>query len=1758
MRKGLATLVSLTLVAVVWAWAATAFSTYWVETKTTSLGGSIKVANGTALSGVGAIKFSSFTTANAVPVYVQPAANYKISTVTVDNVVQTIADPTVTFTIPVTTPNHTVKVFAGFVGLNAANTGAKTWQLQLQNGSFGGTISVAGRSLGNYGMKMYNYSDTTPMPVTVTPATGYYVSSVYVNSVLQSSFPQAGGVYTIDPSAAGKVFNVTANYKPLVNTVTTNTASAANGILPVNPKVAYGKDVKLVVSPMAPYNTITALSLTGTGHGAVTMIDAQGNTSAPWKGSVVVTISAVTGPLTLGYTPGTDNTGQMQGCTSTCHMSASAQVQATAGLWNNSVHKRNAVDCVSCHNTMPGDVTAGTVSRVTLQKTDGSVYCTSCHSSSTAAGFLTSAHWTNTYNTSANAGCSQKCHFKSQPAAGCGTCHSGALASDGSFAQGTYSSAAAHNTQILNYNTTCTVCHAAGGKHGGPTDNFLASKHWNNSFEYGPEFAGGAVPEQINPNESYTTTEFGAATTCAYRCHFKPGMGPSRNVTGYVTNGRATTNVSYTDTLNNETYTRPGGDGCIACHDPHTSKAADYQTCLICHSGSKHGVVPNEFFNSKHWKNTHESGPEFAGQNAVEYGSYTFAGQTQTNGNVKLDAATVPGDMNPNSSYNTTENGAATTCAYRCHFGPGMGPQQNVAGYLANGKSITYIAYSSRASGQKITYTRPGGNACLACHDSHKLVTDARSTCYTCHAGGNHGWSVKAFEKSTHYTSTYAIYDGMGGPTGKACIACHNAHSLEAEFANVSSNQLRSAGMATGCQGCHTPGQSYSIFSSNGIGKAPHFKTDNTTAYMTPRTSCASCHSHNNTINAGWAEGGHGSTTTPAFDGSPSENFKTMGVAGVNYQVDPSARNCVRCHTANGFAQFVDSGFTNIAPVGVASDNTSEPIVCTACHNNVDKGTLRLANFTSQHLGGAKYMARYGYKNALANNVLVNSTLTLPDNKNSNVCLPCHSQRASGQEIKDVFALGNFKQYSAGSAIYPHAAQPAAIVAGMGGYEFTVQNGTSNNGFAYQDRARHQRIGNYGTGTGYNNTGVTQGNCVGCHMNTAGATHNLEIGEKDANGNFTSITSTACAKCHPSDFTYQNLNTRKGEFKALVDALGNLLVKKGITQDGVTPLAERKAFDMSLGTKDNAIAQRNMGAWYNWYLFNTTDPAAYAHNPSYARRLLTDSIDMLDDNTLNGSAAATVQAMGVNGNALYNANLNVANALTATNDPGCLGCHFGTTTNNLNGEAIPGVQGAPHYNTAATNVPGQTFTQAQFVVAGSQCNDCHGYGHGTDSPGYSASKAAFPNISGVQGKGINANYAESAHGDINGLAWTDYNFLNLSSRSGCTPCHTTKGFANAMDSVNANGGKIATPAFIGNAADTTKQVLGCTACHSSTSWKTSIRTMSNNYQAAQGGFSLTAPAYTAYENMGESNVCIPCHAGRENGGSINASTADFSNTGFKNPHYLAAAAVFYGKGGFQFYTSGVRYNTYGAAGKIGRTANWSHGKLGMDNYTTSTLKTANTGNIRGSGNKGQCVACHLGPTNTHTFNAFEAAKATWGTNTTPNGCFGCHSGEDMEEVAIGEKALVDRSLDLLAYELEKYGLYFNNDKNPYFFTDAAFTTSATNWTNNPNSVTVTGKQTMGAAQNLKLLKAEKGSHVHNRAFMRALITDSLVYLQKGQAGIDADRTVTSTDPNNLINFTNYSTAISAPNSDRIAAGQSGSSVSITALKGYLIRNGARR
>jgi hypothetical protein len=51
-----------------------------------------------------------------------------------------------------------------------------------------------------------------------------------------------------------------------------------------------------------------------------------------------------------------------------------------------------------------------------------------------------------------------------------------------------------------------------------------------------------------------------------------------------------------------------------------------------------------------------------------------------------------------------------------------------------------------------------------------------------------------------------------------------------------------------------------------------------------------------------------------------------------------------------------------------------------------------------------------------------------------------------------------------------------------------------------------------------------------------------------------------------------------------------------------------------------------MGAAFNLHLL-THEPGAYAHNMVYAKRLIYDSIDYLDDGVLNSSVSDAIDAL---------------------------------------------------------------------------------------------------------------------------------------------------------------------------------------------------------------------------------------------------------------------------------------------------------------------------------------------------------------------------------------------------------------------------------------------------------------------------------------------------------------------------------------------------
>jgi len=459
----------------------------------------------------------------------------------------------------------------------------------------------------------------------------------------------------------------------------------------------------------------------------------------------------------------------------------------------------------------------------------------------------------------------------------------------------------------------------------------------------------------------------------------------------------------------------------------------------------------------------------------------------------------------------------------------------------------------------------------------------------------------------------------------------------------------------------------------------------------------------------------------------------------------------------------------------------------------------------------------------------------------------------------------------------------------------------------------------------------------------------------------------------------------------------------------------------------------------------------------------------------------------------------------------CFDCHKPAFLGNYEATKVAtAVEKAHFYNMTASQLDPDNFAPAMYVSANYQksCTSCHDPHKGNNGVGQE-----------------HKDWAESGHGKVDSPAWADEDFKENTS---CIRCHTSTGFIDYVSS----GYTLPTTTWA-KAGDTTREVITCKACHTDYNFKNRVRNA--------GAF--TAPYNSgknpkAFPNVGASNLCNACHAGRESGDTVKGLTS-FTNTSFKNSHYLAASGVFYGQAGFQYYTSNVKYDTgYNTGKKDTATtfaATWNHGKIGVNNFNNS-------------GYSGQCVGCHFGNGgvyanySSHTLSAVNVAHSTGAT-----GCFGCHSSEDISTLVEEEKALFDRGMDFFNFTLAQNNIFYTTNY-PYFMTSAGGTTAIKNWTYAATvpvgPATGNGANNMGAAFNYNLLLKEKGAHVHNRSYARRLIFDSIQYLQKGAVtySISTGSIGGVTDPNSQVSFTAYSTA------------QPTGTISITGLKGWLLRS----
>ncbi len=381
-------------------------------------------------------------------------------------------------------------------------------------------------------------------------------------------------------------------------------------------------------------------------------------------------------------------------------------------------------------------------------------------------------------------------------------------------------------------------------------------------------------------------------------------------------------------------------------------------------------------------------------------------------------------------------------------------------------------------------------------------------------------------------------------------------------------------------------------------------------------------------------------------------------------------------------------------------------------------------------------------------------------------------------------------------------------------------------------------------------------------------------------------------------------------------------------------------------------------------------------------------------------------------------------------------------------------------------------------------------------------------------KGIgqeHTDWAASGHGDVNGVAWSTEDFK---ANASCIRCHTSTGFINYVQS----GYTLPTQTWATN-GDTTRQVLTCRACHTSFNFKNSIRS-AGQYTAPynNGNSPATFPSATT------SNLCIPCHAGRESGATVQAVT-DFTNASFKNSHYLAAAGLMYVKAGFTGFVPantpiGTSANTYGpslTSTDDGGTVSSTHRKLG----TTAINGDSHNPSFFVAGNLdsgGPCVTCHM-----RGFTNGGSARPTSHTLDI-NGdaynqvCVNCHTSEagtpltaaNFQTVFLEPQSEVFQNALTLAKTLllNKFNIKYDPNTYPYFYDltkDPSGKTAVKDWTRGTKDQAY-GMKVMGACFNINLLTKEPAAYAHARTYTRRLLYDTIDFLDDGVINLSVSAT----------------------------------------------------
>lgn len=478
-----------------------------------------------------------------------------------------------------------------------------------------------------------------------------------------------------------------------------------------------------------------------------------------------------------------------------------------------------------------------------------------------------------------------------------------------------------------------------------------------------------------------------------------------------------------------------------------------------------------------------------------------------------------------------------------------------------------------------IPYPVPGPSQCGKCHGATLALAET-GPWGSMHTDSTGGDNVRRNILDSHYDNP---------ATSGQAAALAPTDPLFA--ANVIEGYTIRTNRQTGCVDCHFNGHAFDLTKNYQWAMSRHageIKTLKNTALaagaVDPATLLANVTAAGPTAD---------STSMPptAFQDDDWDNTKSYG-------------SCQVCHTSTGISNFLSdpthydltgkgNDFSHLVGWKAddpttsvdesASSGQNEMLFCWGCHAD-SKATVRNP--------GAMPL---DYKH---NGVQV----VLPDVGDSNVCVKCHGGRGNNDSIRANSRSSRFGAHHAPTAGSLFAEQTHTA------YEYTGRD--------YSGAPTHASIDTAGNGP-----------CVNCHMGgdleTVPALNHTFAATEHNPADDTIITAinhvTVCESCHGvGGMTVADLQHQKDGFAAAKKVLADLL-KNTVTN--------YLALDISTTSNNNykTVPLDAYGAFQN-SIYLKEEPCSFVHNNRYARRVIFDSIDFMQNGVLDGTINLTGSA----------------------------------------------------------------------------------------------------------------------------------------------------------------------------------------------------------------------------------------------------------------------------------------------------------------------------------------------------------------------------------------------------------------------------------------------------------------------------------------------------------------------------------------------------